>query len=174
LLFQERQQGLVDLGGVGPVEAVGASFDDVELAVGQKALHAYAGGVDGQDLVGFAVDDQRGNLADLELGEVGAEVFEPGVDALQHGAVVRGGANVEAGVDGGVGDVGAADQLLVVEVGEEGLEEGEAVFLDGLLDAFEDSRIDAFDVVALLAQEPPPMLKPTRATSWRSRVSSSL
>ena len=88
----------------------------------------------------------------LICGDVGAEVFEPGVDAVEEGVIAGGGADVEAGVDGLVGDIGAADYLLVVEVFEEGLEEGEAVGLDALLDAFEDLGVDAFGVVGGVAE----------------------
>ena len=84
LLCDEREQDLVDFGGVCPVEAVGATLDDVKFCAGDEGGGALAGRVDGQDLVRVAVEDEG---RDFDLSDVGAEVFQPRVHAIKHGVI---------------------------------------------------------------------------------------
>ncbi len=141
---------LIHLGSVRPQQAVGGAGDDLQLGAVDQARQRDRGGVDGQGAVGVAVDDQGG---DVDSGQVLAEVGQPGLDAVER--ALGGGADgdVPAGVDGLLADPFAAEDVVVVEVGEEVGHEGEPVGADGILDAFEDGRVDAAGVVVGLEEE---------------------
>src|SRR5580693_1188376 len=71
---QEAEQGGVDLVGVGPGDGVRAALDHDEVRVLDQARQAAGGLVQGQDLVGIAVDDQHGHV---DLRQVVTEVSGP-------------------------------------------------------------------------------------------------
>ena len=88
----------------------------------------------GQDAVRGAVHDQRGHV---DLGQIVAEVGQPGVDARVGGVRRGAGGDLEARPQGGVADALGREHVGVVEVGEEVVEVGVAVGDDRRLDALE-------------------------------------
>ena len=87
------------------------------------------------------------------LRQVGPEVGQPGVHARVRRVRRGGGGDVEGGLDRLLADLGAAEHVGVVEVGEEVAEVGVPVGHDRGFDALEHRLVDAFGVVAGLEQE---------------------
>ncbi len=94
------------------------------VQIGDQRRQPRRGGVERQDPVLGAVDDER---RDVDLRQVAAEVGQPGVDARVGRVRGRAGGDVEARLPGPVADPAAAEDVDVVEVVEEVLEVGVAV-----------------------------------------------
>src|SRR5690606_10914313 len=77
---QETAQCGVDLLAVGPEEAVGRALDLDVLRVGEQLAETAGRGIDGQDVVGGAVQDEGWFAAGPDRCDVGAEVLDPGRD----------------------------------------------------------------------------------------------
>lgn len=80
-LADEADQGAVELGGVGGVEAVRGALDLRQRTVLDHLVRALTADLERDDAVGVAVDDERGNVY---LAQILAEVGAPeGVYAIQ-------------------------------------------------------------------------------------------
>jgi hypothetical protein len=129
---------------------VRACVDLDEADVLDQPGQATAGGVDGQDAVLGALDHQN---RDVDLGQVGTEVGQPGRNAGHAGVGRRPAGDVEARLPGLVADAGATELVDVVEVVEEVFEVGVPVGLRRRHETVEDALVDTLGVVVGLEQE---------------------
>ena len=81
-MADEVEQCPVDLVGVGPDDRVRPARDDDRAGVVQQRGKPAAGGLEGQDAILVALDDQDG---DADRGQVPPEVFQAGGDAAEGG-----------------------------------------------------------------------------------------
>lgn len=136
---EEIKQCRIDFLGVGPPDVVGAVLDLNHGEIGDQLLvpESGGGGLEWQDPVGGAVDYERW---DVDLGEVAAEVGQPGIDARVRRVRGRAGGDLEARSERGVADPLRCELIGVVEVREEAVEPRVAVREDRLLDPVETHR----------------------------------
>src|ERR1700716_3033920 len=121
LLAEEGEQGLVDVVSVGPEQAVWGAFDLDVVGVRQMLGELPGGGVDRQDTVAGAVQDERGHV---DLGDVGAEVGEPAVDNRRRREPGSAGGDIPAAAYHSLADTGTEVLVEVVEVTVELVEPG--------------------------------------------------
>src|SRR5258707_12398043 len=144
---------------VRPAQTVWTASNFGELDVLDHLGLPARGRVRGQNAIGVAVDNQCGNGV---LRNVWPKILHPGIDALQRSNRGGTGGHVPVVLQHAVAHELSTVHVVVVEVLQEVENSRRPVRADGVLEAFEHTRIDSLGVVGGLDQ-----IGPKRADQHR-------